>query len=101
VAYRKWSVGKRVLTRLTVLTGENARFDAASDWARAVWAMLVEHFPQYSQRFYGSDTEAFSGALFPVSCRAEIDAMNGHVEAYVEIKLQFLHDLLHRYDVAG
>lgn len=92
--------GKQVLTRLTILSDENRRFETACDWAREVWMMLAEHFPHHSQAFYGPDSEAFSW-MFPVSCRAEIETMNGYVERYVEAKLTLLHDLLNQYDVAA
>jgi len=93
--------GKRVQTRLVYLNEPNARFDAVCDWARDTWAMLAEHFPHYSQVFYGPGSEALGAPLFPISCQQEIDTLGGYVERYVEKKLGLLHDLLKQYDVAG
>lgn len=92
--------GKGVLTRLVVLSTEDRRFEAACDWARDVWSMLRDHFPQHSQEFYGPDSEATSW-MFSISCQAEINSMNGYVETYVETKLALLHGWLNRYDVPG
>jgi hypothetical protein len=90
--------GKRVQVQLVYLSDENARFDAVCEWAKATWVMLAEHFPHYSQEFYGPHNEALREAMFSISCLTEIKALNGYVERYVEKKLTLLYDLLSRYD---
>lgn len=104
--YRK---GRTLQRRLVVAAGtaetpEQAREiqdearNAACKWGEGVWRVIAEHFSGYERDFFGDGHLALGGTGFALACQQEIERLGGSADSFLERKLDFVAELLKRYD---
>lgn len=103
----RYEAGRELQTRLVWVGGrdtpeEQVEADRRAkrktcQWAKETWQVLDEHFKAHEREFYGPGDRALGRAMFFLSCDEEIVQLHS-VDAYLSRKLEFITDLLRRYD---
>jgi hypothetical protein len=71
---------------------------AACKWGQGAWRVIGDHFSGYEQEFFGDGHLALGATGFALACQHEIERLGSSADTYLEKKLEFIAELLRKYD---
>jgi hypothetical protein len=70
----------------------------AGKWGVGAWRVIAEHFPGYEKAFFGEGQLALGSTGFMLASLNEMRHLGLSVDSYLDNKLEFIEELLRRYD---